>query len=63
MGWIDRWDIALLLVAGYVSVMTLVRLMARRRDQNVAEIEKQLASLREQQEEQRKRAAKNRSAA
>jgi hypothetical protein len=63
MGWIDRWDLALLLIAGYVAVMTLVRLMARRRDQNVAEVEKQMAALREQQEEQKKRAARNRDAA
>ena len=63
MGWIDRWDIALLLVAGYVSVMTLVRLMARRRDQNVAEVEKQFAVLREREEERKRLAAKNREAA
>ncbi|MGD9632262.1 MAG: hypothetical protein AB7G28_26780 [Pirellulales bacterium] len=63
MGWLDHWDIALLLIAGYVAVMTLVRLMARRRDQNVAEVEKQMAALREQQQEQKKRAARNREAA
>src|SRR5919108_655197 len=33
MAWMDRWDIVLALVAGYVAVVTLVRLMARRRDQ------------------------------
>jgi hypothetical protein len=44
----DRWDIVLALVAGYVAVMTLVRLMARRRDQDVAEVEKQMESLRDQ---------------
>jgi type II secretory pathway pseudopilin PulG len=63
MGWIDRWDIVLMLVAGYVAVMTLVRLMARRRDQNVAEVEKQMAAIREQQEEKKRRTAKNRDAA
>ena len=46
MGWIDRWDIALLLVSAYVAVMAMVRLMARRRDQDVAEVERQLESLR-----------------
>ena len=45
MGWIDRWDIVLLLVAAYVAVMTMVRLMARRRDQDVAEVERQMESL------------------
>ena len=53
MGWIDRWDIALLLIAGYVAVMTLVRLMARRRDENVAEVEKQMESLRKQTKNRR----------
>lgn len=62
MGWIDRWDIALLLVAGYVAVMTLVRLMARRRDQNIAEVEKQMESLRNQSQH-RKRGGKSRDAA
>jgi uncharacterized membrane-anchored protein YhcB (DUF1043 family) len=48
MGWmIDRWDVVLALVAGYVAVMTLVRLMARRRDQDIAEVQKQLDSLRD----------------
>ncbi len=63
MGWIDRWDIALLLVAGYVAVITLVRLMTRRRDQNVAEVEKQFAAIREREEERKKRAARERDAA
>jgi hypothetical protein len=63
MEWIDRWDIALLMIAGYVAVMTLVRLMARRRDQNVAEVEKQFAVLREREEERKRLAAKNRDAA
>jgi hypothetical protein len=48
MAWMDRWDIVLALVAGYVAVMTLVRLMARRRDQDVAEVEKQMESLGDQ---------------
>ena len=42
MGWIDRWDIVLALVAAYVAVMTIVRLMARRRDQDVADVERQM---------------------
>jgi hypothetical protein len=61
MGWIDRWDIVLALVAGYVGVMSLVRLMARRRDQDVAEVERQLNSLRKQSKNQR--VTKNRDAA
>jgi hypothetical protein len=46
MGWIDRWDIALMFVAAYVAVMAMVRLMARRRDQDVADVERQIESLR-----------------
>ena len=53
MGWIDRWDIVLALVAGYVAVMSLVRLMARRRDQDVAEVERQMESLRKQSKNKR----------
>ena len=61
MGWIDRWDVVLALVAGYVAVMTLVRLMARRRDQDVAEVELQMDSLRKQSKN--KRGSTNRDAA
>lgn len=34
----DRWDVALLVVAGYFAVMTLVRLMIRRREQLVVQL-------------------------
>jgi hypothetical protein len=53
MEWIDRWDIVLLLVAGYVAVMALVRLMARRRDHDVAEVERQMESFRNQTKKKR----------
>jgi hypothetical protein len=36
-----------MLVAGYVDVMSLVRMMARRRDQLVADVEQQLKAQRE----------------
>jgi hypothetical protein len=42
MGWIDRWDVALLLVAAYVAVMTLVRMMIRRRDELVTDVRHQV---------------------
>jgi hypothetical protein len=62
MGWmIDRCDVVLALVAGYVAVMTLVRLMARRRDQDIAEVQKQLDSLRDPNKEKPK--SRNRDAA
>ncbi len=44
----DGWDLALLAVAGYVAVITLVRLMRRRRDT-------MLQQFREQVEAERKR--------
>ncbi len=53
MGWIDRWDIVLALVAAYVAVMALVRLMARRRNQDVADVERQMESIRKQAKNRR----------
>jgi hypothetical protein len=38
----DGWDLTLLVVAGYVAVVTLVRLMARRRDQMLDEFRRKL---------------------
>jgi hypothetical protein len=61
MGWIDRWDIVLALVAAYVAVTAMVRLMARRRDQDVADVERQMASIRKQSKN--KRGSKRRGAA
>ena len=34
----DGWDLALLLIAAYVAVLALVRLMIRRRNQVVEEL-------------------------
>jgi Flp pilus assembly protein protease CpaA len=42
MEWLSRSDIILLVVAVYVAVMTLVRLMRRRRDQLVADVQQQV---------------------
>ncbi len=39
----DRWDVIFILVAGYVAVMSLVRLMARRRNQSLEQIRGQIA--------------------
>lgn len=44
MDWLGRWDVALLLVAAYLAVMTLVRMMIRRRDQVVADVRQQVES-------------------
>ena len=51
MGSMDRWDVVLLAVVGYVAVMALVRLMAKRRDQVFDELQKQVEA-----EQHRKRA-------
>ena len=47
----DGWDLTLLVVAGYVAVVTLVRLMTRRRDQMLDEFRRKL-----KREKQRKEA-------
>ncbi|NOY40906.1 MAG: hypothetical protein GXP26_03580 [Planctomycetes bacterium] len=38
----DRWDILIILAAGYVAVMTLVRLMTRRRNELVDHVREQI---------------------
>lgn len=53
MQWLSRWDVILLLIAAYVAVMSLVRLMRRRRDQVVAEVERQLIAQREKSKKKR----------
>jgi hypothetical protein len=42
MDWLTRSDTILLAIAAYVAVMTLVRLMRRRRDQLVADVQQQV---------------------
>ena len=42
MQWLSRWDVVLMLIAAYVAVMSLVRMMMRRRDELVADVERQL---------------------
>jgi hypothetical protein len=42
MNWLTRADVMLLAVAAYVAVMTLVRMMQRRRDQVVADVQRQV---------------------
>ena len=41
MGTMDSWDVTLLIVAGYLAIVTLVRLMARRRNQVFEELRRQ----------------------
>ena len=42
MQWLTRSDTILLGIAAYVAVMTLVRLMQRRRDELVADVQRQV---------------------
>lgn len=54
MGAMDNWDVTLLIVAGYLAVVALVRLMARHRDQLLADLRRQMAA-----EKKRKRDEEN----
>jgi hypothetical protein len=47
---ITGWDIALLVVAGYVAVMSMARLMLRRRDQLLAEFREQIKAEKKRKE-------------
>ena len=42
MGNMNSWDVVLIVVAGYVAAMALVRLMIRRRDQLLDEFRRQV---------------------
>jgi len=44
MGSWDTWDVVLVLVAGYVAVTTLVRLMRHRRDVVMRQLQQELQS-------------------
>jgi hypothetical protein len=46
----DGWDLTLLVVAGYLAVVTLVRLMAHRRDQMLDEFRRELKKEKHRQE-------------
>jgi hypothetical protein len=64
MGNMDGWDVALLAVAGYVAVVTLVRLMIRHRDRVLAEFRRRLKKerLRREAEEVRRKQQRGRTA-
>jgi hypothetical protein len=52
MVWLSRTDVVLLLVVTYVAVMTLVRLMKSRRDQVVADVQRQVEAHRRDKKRQ-----------
>ena len=49
----DRWDIFIIVAAGYIAVMALVRMMAGRRNQLVDHVRQQI----QQQQQAKKQAA------
>jgi hypothetical protein len=51
MGAMDTWDITLLVVAGYLAVVALVRLMARHRDQMLDDLRRQVAAEKKRQKD------------
>jgi hypothetical protein len=48
MDWFGRLDLLLLAVAAYVAVMSLVRLMRARRDELVADVQRQVDTRKKQ---------------
>jgi hypothetical protein len=46
----DRWDAFFMIVAGYVAVVSLVRLMANRRNELVEKIREEIAKRRAEAE-------------
>jgi hypothetical protein len=55
MEWLSRTDVVLLLIATYVAVITLVRLMKRRQDEVVADVQRQVEAHRRNQKNQPKK--------
>ena len=43
MAEMNAWDVAILLVASYIAVIALVRLMRRRRDAAIAQLQAEVA--------------------
>jgi len=54
---LTAWEVAILAVAAYVAIVTLVRLMRRRRDTVIAELQAEVAT-----QQGRKRGARRREA-
>jgi hypothetical protein len=56
MQWLTRSDMILLLIAAYVAVITLVRLMKRRHDEVVADVQRQVEAHRREMKRQSNKA-------
>jgi|GEM_PF-3240860 len=55
----DRWDVIIILVAGYVAVMTLVRLMSSRHNQMLVQIREQLTNQLRKKKKKKKKEIKH----
>ncbi len=55
----DRWDVIIIVVAGYVAVMTLVRLMSSRHNQMLVQIREQLTKQLRKKKKEKKKVTKN----
>jgi hypothetical protein len=63
MEWMTRSDAILLAVTAYVAVMTLVRLMKRRHDELVADVQRQMDAHRRANKQQQENTNQSRGAA
>ncbi len=52
---LDRWDVVLLAVAGYIAVVSLTRMMARHRDRLVVDLQQQAAAEQKRQRAEARR--------
>ena len=55
MAEMNAWDVAILLVAAYIAVLTLVRLMRRRRDAVIAQLHTEVAAQQGRKRTERRR--------
>jgi hypothetical protein len=53
----DRWDILMVCVAGYVAIMALVRLMTGRRNQLINQVREQMADMQKKKKKSKKKEA------
>ena len=54
----DRWDVLIVFVAGYIAVMALVRLMSRRRNELVNQVREQIVDLQKKKKKAKKQEKK-----
>ena len=57
MAEMNAWDVVILAVAAYVGILALVRLMRRRRDAVIAELQTEVSSQLERKRAERRREA------